>query len=252
MSRYFIEFSYDGTNYHGLQKQPNSNTIQELIEANLSKFLRSEINLTLAGRTDSGVHAKQMFSHFDYEYEFDMKNFCSRLNSMLPNDICIESLKEVKDDAHSRFDADSRTYEYTIVSKKDPFIYRYSYYLKENLNIEKMNNMCELLLLNHDFKCFSKSNTDVKTYICNIKSAEWRMKEDAYIFKITADRFLRNMVRSIVGTMIEAGKNKISEKDFQNIIDSRDRSEAGYSVPSSGLTLININYKNIFINSWKK
>lgn len=252
MPRFFIEFSYDGTNYHGLQKQPNSNTIQEVIETNLSKFLRSEINLTLAGRTDSGVHAKQMFSHFDVNNEFDVENFCSRLNSMLPNDICIESLKKVKDDAHCRFDADSRTYEYTIISKKDPFNYKYSYYLKENLDIKKMNNMCKLLIANDDFKCFSKSNTDVKTYICDIKEAEWIMKENTYIFKITADRFLRNMVRSIVGTMIEAGKNKISEKDFQKIIDSRDRSAAGYSVPSSGLTLLNINYKKIFINSWKK
>tara|TARA_Y200000002_G_scaffold340964_1_gene311847 strand:- start:2399 stop:3157 length:759 start_codon:yes stop_codon:yes gene_type:complete len=252
MPRYFIEFSYDGSKYHGIQKQPNSLTIQEILETNISKYTRSDTSLTLAGRTDAGVHATQMFAHFDIDFEFDQNNFCRSLNMMIPKDICIECLSSVKDDSHARFDAINRTYEYYISYKKDPFNYKFSYYLKDNLDVNKMNLSC-LRLLNHkNFKCFSKSNTDVKTYVCNIKHAEWVIIGNGLRFSIRANRFLRNMVRSIVGTMIEIGTYKITDEEFQKILDSDDRSKAGYSVPASGLFLSNVTYKNIFETSWKK
>jgi Pseudouridylate synthase len=170
----------------------------------------------------------------------------------VPKDICIECLSIVNKDSHARFDAINRTYDYYIGSKKDPFNYKFLYYLKDRLDIDKMNHSC-LRLINHkNFKCFSKSNTDVKTYVCNIDYAEWVALENGYRFSIRANRFLRNMVRSIVGTMIEIGTCKITDEDFQKILDSEDRRNAGYSVPASGLFLSNVTYKNIFETSWKK
>ena len=174
MSRYFVEFSYDGSDYHGLQKQPNSITIQEVIENNFEKFIGSEINLVLAGRTDAGVHAKQMYAHFDVEKDFQKDIFCKRLNTMLPKDICIESINLVSKEAHARFDAVSRSYEYVISNEKNPFKNKFTYYFKDHLDLEKMNECCLDLLDHKDFKCFSKSNTDVKTYICDITSAQWK------------------------------------------------------------------------------
>ncbi len=252
MPRYFIEFSYDGTDYHGLQKQPNAITIQEVIENNLERFFGIEINLVLAGRTDAGVHAKQMFAHFDIYKDFKKDILCKRLNTMLPRDICIESVNLVPNEAHARFDAVSRSYEYLISSKKNPFNNKFTYYFKDHLDLKKMNECCIDLLDNSDFKCFSKSNTDVKTYICDITSAEWKELNNEFRFNITADRFLRNMVRSIVGTMIDVGRSRISRESFKKILKSRNRSEAGFSVPASGLSLLNIKYNNIFIKSWKK
>tara|TARA_B100001027_G_scaffold121174_1_gene83684 strand:+ start:1790 stop:2548 length:759 start_codon:yes stop_codon:yes gene_type:complete len=252
MTRYFIEFSYDGSNYHGIQKQLNSLTIQEILETNISKYTGLAVTLTLAGRTDAGVHAKQMFAHFDIDLDFDQNNFCRSLNMMIPMDICIECLYLVTKESHARFDALSRTYKYYIVSKKDPFNYSFLYTLKAKLDIDKMNKCCLKLIKHKNFKCFSKSNTDVKTYDCNVKIAEWEVIKNGYSFKITANRFLRNMVRSIVGTMIEVGTYKINDDDFQKILDSQDRSKAGYSVPASGLFLTEINYKNIFKTSWRK
>lgn len=252
MPRYFIEFSYDGSNYHGIQKQPNSLTIQEILEVNISKYSGFTIKLILAGRTDAGVHAKQMFAHFDIDIDFDKKNFCRSLNMMVPKDICIECLYQVNIDSHARFDAINRTYDYYIGSKKDPFNYKFQYYLKDRLDVDKMNDSCIRLINHKNFKCFSKSNTDVKTYFCNIEYAEWVVLQNGYRFSITANRFLRNMVRSIVGTMIEIGRYKITDEDFQKILDSEDRRNAGYSVPASGLFLSNVTYKNIFKTSWKK
>ncbi len=252
MPRYFIEFSYDGSNYHGLQKQPNSETIQECIEFNMSKFLGLNIDLTLAGRTDTGVHARQMFAHFDIDIDFSQDNFCRSLNMMLPKDICVESLSLVDENDHARFDAISRTYEYFINSKKNPFNYKFAYYIRDELDIVKMNNSCSKLLNHTDFKCFSKSNTDVKTFDCDISFAKWDMIEGGYKFTITSNRFLRNMVRSIVGTMIDIGRLKVSQTDFQKILDSRNRSEAGLSVPALGLFLNNIKYEEIILEIWKK
>ena len=252
MPRYFIEFSYDGSNYHGLQKQPNSETIQECIEFNMSKFLGLNIDLTLAGRTDTGVHARQMFAHFDIDIDFSQDNFCRSLNMMLPKDICVESLSLVDENDHARFDAISRTYEYFINSKKNPFNYKFAYYIRDELDIVKMNKSCSKLLNHTDFKCFSKSNTDVKTFDCDISFAKWDMIEGGYKFTITSNRFLRNMVRSIVGTMIDIGRLKVSQTDFQKILDSRNRSEAGLSVPALGLFLNNIKYEEIILEIWKK
>ena len=252
MPRYFIEFSYDGTNYHGLQKQPSLSTIQESIEINMNKYLGVNSNLTLAGRTDTGVHAKQMFAHFDLNLDFKQDQFCNTMNKMLPKDITLESLSLVADDTHARFDASSRTYEYFVNSKKSPFNYRFSYYIKHQIDVEKMNKSCSRLINHLDFKCFSKSNTDVKTFNCDISYAKWEVLDEGLKFKITANRFLRNMVRSIVGTMIEIGSSKISDADFQKILDSRNRSEAGLSVPSSGLFLTNVTYPQKFIKTWKK
>ena len=252
MPRYFIEFSYDGSSYHGLQKQPNSETIQECIEFNMSKFLGLSIDLTLAGRTDTGVHARQMFAHFDIDIDFSQDNFCRSLNMMLPKDICVESLSLVNENDHARFDAISRTYEYFINSKKNPFNYKLAYYIRDELDIVKMNKSCSKLLNHTDFKCFSKSHTDVKTYDCDISYAKWDMTEGGYKFTITSNRFLRNMVRSIVGTMIDIGRLKVSQTDFQKILDSRNRSEAGLSVPALGLFLNNIKYEEIILEIWKK
>lgn len=252
MPRYFIEFSYDGSSYHGLQKQPNSETIQECIEFNMSKFLGLNIDLTLAGRTDTGVHARQMFAHFDIDIDFSQDNFCRSLNMMLPKDICVESLSLVNENDHARFDAISRTYEYFINSKKNPFNYKFAYYIRDELDIVKMNKSCSKLLNHTDFKCFSKSNTDVKTFDCDISFAKWDVIEGGYKFTITSNRFLRNMVRSIVGTMIDIGRLKVSQIDFQKILDSRNRSEAGLSVPALGLFLNNIKYEEIILEIWKK
>ena len=251
MNRYFLEFSYDGTNYHGLQKQLNSDTIQDTLETKISEYIGVKSNITLAGRTDTGVHAKQMFAHIDIVDDFDKTKFCKSLNMMLPKDICIESLYLTNDDSHARFDAISRTYKYYITNKKEPFNYRFSYYVKDMLDVVKMNKCCNNLTEYIDFKCFSKSNTDVKTYDCNITKASWKKLDDGLVFEITANRFLRNMVRSIVGTMIEIGRQKISQKDFQKILDSRDRKKAGFSVPASGLFITNIKYEDIFKKKWK-
>ncbi len=171
---------------------------------------------------------------------------------MLPEDICIESINLVSDDTHARFDAVSRTYEYVISNRKNPFNNKFTYYFKGFLDLEKMNECCLDLLNHNDFKCFSKSNTDVKTYICDITDAQWKEINNEYRFNITADRFLRNMVRSIVGTMIDIGRSKISNEDFKKILKSRSRSEAGFSVPPSGLSLLSVKYNNIFIETWKK
>jgi len=171
---------------------------------------------------------------------------------MLPKDITIESLSLVTNESHARFDASSRTYEYFVNSKKNPFNYKFSYYLKHHIDIKKMNKSCTRLINHLDFKCFSKSNTDVKTYNCDISYAKWDVIDEGIRFKITANRFLRNMVRSIVGTMIDIGSSKISDSDFQKILDSRNRSEAGLSVPSAGLFLTNITYPQKFIKTWKK
>lgn len=253
MNRYFAQVEYKGTNYKGFQKQKNSKqTIQQKIEFALSKVANEKISVVCAGRTDAGVHAKQMYAHFDTDKEFDRNIFCKRLNSMLPKDICIESINLVSNNDHARFDALSRSYRYIISQVKNPFNLKFSYYLKDDLDLNNMNKCCKLLINHDDFKCFSKSNTDVKTYICNISFAKWQKVNNEYIFNITSDRFLRNMVRSIVGTMIDVGRSKISIEDFEMILLSRDRGKAGFSVPASGLTLININYENIFLESWKK
>ena len=241
--RYFIEISYLGTNYHGWQSQPNAITIQEITENCLSKILNNPVKLVAAGRTDAGVHAKQMYAHFDSDIIInDIKSFEHNVNSFLPKDIVVRKLILVHNNAHARFDALSREYEYHISLKKNPFETDKAYFFKKSLDIKKMNKCCNIMLQYTNFKSFSKSKTDVKTYDCKIYEAKWMLNENSLIFKIKADRFLRNMVRAIVGTLIEIGLGKITEKEFKLIIEKKDRQLAGFSVPAHALFLKNIDY----------
>lgn len=240
--RYFLELSYNGTAYHGWQNQPKDISVQEVIEKGLSKILKEEITIMGAGRTDAGVHASQFFAHFDSSVSFIYDDLLFKLNSYLPKDIAIHDLYEVNQKAHARFSALSRTYLYRITLKKDVFNISRAYHAKQNLNIEKMNEASKILFQYKDFQCFSKSKTNVKTYHCNIMTAEWFFHEEELHFIIKADRFLRNMVRAIVGTMIEIGLGKIEVEYMHTIIRSKDRSKAGFSVPAQGLYLSEIEY----------
>lgn len=247
--RYFIELSYFGKAYHGWQNQPNSLSVQELLEKNLSKVLRSNIEIVGAGRTDAGVHARQMFAHFDNDKALDGGLIKYKLNSMLPKDIAVSEIFQVNDEAHARFDALSRSYEYHIIQEKDPFNRDNAWFLKHELDVEKMNMAAAVLKEYTNFKCFSKSRTDVRTYNCRIDETEWRIEGSTLIFYITADRFLRNMVRAIVGTLIEIGQNKYPFSHIHEVIESEDRGKAGTSVPAHGLYLTRIEYpENIRIN----
>ena len=240
--RFFIELSYNGKVYHGWQNQPNAISVQEVLEKALSTILKAKIGVMGAGRTDTGVHASQMFAHFDFESEIDSKDLVYKLNSFLPNDIAVKAVFEVKPEAHTRFNALSRTYQYKISTSKNVFDYDFAYEVHLPLNVEAMNEACKILFKYKDFQCFSKSNTNVKTYNCDIKEAFWTQNSNQLIFTITADRFLRNMVRAIVGTMINIGLEKLKPEDLHTIITSKDRSNAGYSVPAHGLYLVEIIY----------
>ncbi|GAA3599655.1 tRNA pseudouridine(38-40) synthase TruA [Flavivirga amylovorans] len=242
--RYFIELSYNGAAYHGWQNQPRDISVQEVIEKALSMLLKEPISIMGAGRTDTGVNASQMFAHFDTHIVFNEINLIFKLNSYLPKDIAIRNIFKVKEDAHARFNAKSRTYLYRIALKKDVFSFDNSFYVKQELNVEKMNEASELLFQYKDFQCFSKSNTDVKTYYCDIMKATWIIENNELHFVIKADRFLRNMVRAIVGTMINIGLGKINVEDLHTIIKSKNRSEAGFSVPAHGLYLTEVEYPN--------
>ena len=239
--RYFIRLSYNGKDYNGWQRQPKAPSVQEEIERALSLLLRTEISIVGAGRTDTGVHARDYYAHFDHEASLP-ENLVNKLNSFLPKTIAIKAIFPVKDDAHARFDASSRTYQYFIALEKNPFLYEQSYYIHFPLDLSLMNKAGKILLQHTDFQCFSKVNTDVKTYNCQLKEAYWRKEENLLIFRITADRFLRNMVRAIVGTMIEIGRGRLSLEDLQQILLSKDRSKAGYSVPGHALFLEEIIY----------
>jgi len=240
--RYFIELSYNGKAYYGWQNQPTDISVQEVVEDSLSKLLNDKIAIVGAGRTDSGVHALQMFAHFDTESIFKESELVYKLNSFLPKDVAIHDLFKVTEESHARFDALSRTYLYRIALKKNVFTFDSAYYMKQYLDIDKMNEASKILLGYKDFQCFSKSRTDVKTYDCDIMKAEWVLKNDELHFVIKADRFLRNMVRAIVGTMVNIGLGKLQVEDLHTIIKSKNRSEAGYSVPAHALYLTNIEY----------
>jgi tRNA pseudouridine38-40 synthase len=242
--RYFIELSYNGKNYHGWQNQPNAISVQEVLEKAMSTLLQEQVSVVGAGRTDAGVHASQMFAHFDNEVEFDENNLMYKLNSFLPNDIAIQNIFKVNPEAHARFDAVSRSYLYRISTSKNVFSSELSYLLNSELDINKMNAACKILFEYKDFQCFSKSKTDVKTYNCTIMEAHWKLENDELHFTIKADRFLRNMVRAIVGTMIEIGLGKLKVDHLHTIIKSKNRSEAGFSVPAHGLFLAGIVYPN--------
>lgn len=243
-SRYFIELSYDGTTFHGWQTQPNDITVQECLDKALSIYFRQEIVSLGCGRTDAGVHASQFFAHFnvvDIDEEKVLRSMTG-LNSLLPYTIAIKRVIKVKDDAHARFDATARAYQYHIHFAKDPFKIDRSWLYKGDLNVEKMNEAAQLLLSYTDFSCFSKSNTQTFTNNCKLMYAGFEQNEDGLIFTIKADRFLRNMVRAIVGTMILVGKGDIAVKDVAEIIEGKNRSKAGQSVPGCGLYLVGVEY----------
>ena len=240
--RYFIEFSYYGKNYFGYQIQPNEISVQEALEKALSIILREDIKTTGAGRTDTGVHARKMFAHFNTDLNLD-ENLAYKLNSFLPPDIAVKRIFPVKEDFHARFDATFRTYEYYISLEKNPFTQDSSWQMwKRNLDINKMNEACKILFEYEDFTSFAKLHTDNKTNNCKIYKAFWEQNGTELKFTISADRFLRNMVRAIVGTMVEIGNGKIQPADLRKIIEDKNRNAAGISAPSQGLFLVDVGY----------
>lgn len=242
--RYFIEFSYKGTAYHGWQRQNNAVSVQEKIEGAIKLLLSVQVDIVGSSRTDAGVHAEQQYAHFDLpdDLKISADNITYRLNAILPKDIAIHRIFEVPQEAHSRFDALYRWYEYRIITKKNPFLFETAWLYKGFLDIDKMNEAAALLLHYKDFESFSKLHTDVKTHICHISKAEWTMSGDTLKFTVQANRFLRGMVRALVGTMIEVGKGKMSINEFEEIIMAKDRKKAGAQAPALGLTLVEVGY----------
>lgn len=241
--RYFIEFKYDGTAYHGWQIQPEARSVQGELQRVLSVLLRGETSVTGAGRTDTGVHARMMAAHFDTCQTVDCDNLVYRLNRLLPRDISVDDVYPVADDMHARFSACSRTYHYYIHCRKDAFLRHYSCEVFFALDFDKMNEAAALLLDNSDFAAFCKSHTDVKTTLCEVTEARWvKDGEYSWHFVITANRFLRNMVRAVVGTLVDVGRGRISIDDFKEIMDGKNRSGAGESMPGHALFLENIKY----------
>ena len=248
-NRYFIFLSYKGTAYHGWQIQPNGISVQEVLAKALTTVLREEIEIVGAGRTDTGVHAKLMVAHFDISAKLEnLPALSQKLNSVLPHDIAISKIRAVQADAHARFDAISRKYEYHIVNFKHVFKKEYAARFTHPLNIEQMNKAAAILLEYRDFTSFSKLHTDARTNNCVIHTASWTENEGEWIFTIQADRFLRNMVRAIVGTLLDVGRGKMSMDDFRKVIEAKNRCKAGVSVPAQGLYLVDIQYpESIFL-----
>jgi tRNA pseudouridine38-40 synthase len=246
MRRYFLKLAYNGENYFGWQIQPAHISVQEVLTKVISLLLKENISIVGAGRTDTGVHAKEFYAHFDTSFIFTKENksdFIYRMNSFLPQDIVIDDIVNVNQDAHARFDALSRTYKYYISTKKNPFTRPFTHQLFYYPNIEQMNICCKKMMSYTDFTSFSKLHTQTQTNNCHIIDAIWTHNEtDLLVFEITADRFLRNMVRSIVGTLLEVGRGKISIEDFCTIIEQKDRRSAGMSVPAHALFLEKIVY----------
>ena len=251
--RYFIRFAYDGTAFHGSQRQPNGITVQETMEQALAMIFREEVPLTFAGRTDAGVHAREMFAHFDLpdndNSKFLIQNSKFRLNGILPNSIAIFDIYPVKDDAHARFDAVRRTYEYHVVDHKDPFLCTQATRIRPGLDYAAMNEAAQLLIGKQDFASFCRTNTDVKTTICDLTRAEWQELGNGHaVFTIAADRFLRNMVRAVVGTLFEVGRGKMTKEQFAEVITQHNRCAAGDSAPAEGLFLTHVEYpEDIYI-----
>jgi tRNA pseudouridine38-40 synthase len=243
-SRYFIFISYKGTSYHGWQIQPDSITVQKILDDALTVVLNEKITTTGAGRTDAGVHASFFCAHFDTTYPelTTNKTLIHRLNRYLPKDISVNSIRNVLPEANARFSAISRTYKYYVSRIKDPFSENYSWFLFGNIDITAMNEACKLIINHSDFTSFSKLHSNSRTNICKIQDASWSEVDNNLVFTIKADRFLRNMVRAIVGTMIETGFGKISVEEFEGIILAKDRGKAGKSAPAKGLFLTDIEY----------
>lgn len=247
--RYFLTLAYNGTSFHGWQRQPNATSVQQALEEALTTLLRKPIAITGAGRTDTGVHAKEMMAHFEGDLSLEEEeNLPYLLNRFLKEEIVIYRLDKVKADAHARFDATARTYEYHLGFQKNPFKQQLYYYFHQPVSVEKMNEAAKILLEYEDFEAFAKTHSDVKTFLCNVTRADWESTAEGAIFTITANRFLRNMVRAIVGTLLEIGTGKIEVVDMHKIIQSKNRGEAGFSVPAAGLYLTKIQYpKSIYL-----
>jgi tRNA pseudouridine38-40 synthase len=250
--RYFLRFAYDGTAFHGSQRQPNGVTVQETMEQALALIFREEVQLTFAGRTDAGVHAHEMYAHFDIgdeEMRREGERLVFRLNGILPDSIAIFDIYPVKENAHARFDAVRRTYEYHIIDHKDPFLCKQATRIRPGLDFAAMNESAKLLIGKQDFASFCRTNTDVKTTICDLKQAEWKELDNGHaVFTISADRFLRNMVRAVVGTLFEIGRGKMTKEQFAEVITQHNRCAAGDSAPAEGLFLTHIEYpEEIFL-----
>ncbi len=252
MPRYFIQLAYNGTNYNGWQVQDNTpHTIQQIIQDKMSMIIGHAIDIVGCGRTDAGVHAKDYYAHFDSD-KLDLHldaNYIYKLNKVLPFEIAVKKIYSVINSANARFDAQSRTYEYLIHQFKNPFLFNNSLYVFGDINFEAMNKAAEYLLITEDFTSFSKVNTQTFTNNCSVTFAQWiKLNNDEYVFKISANRFLRNMVRAIVGTLLEVGKGKITIEEFKTIIHSKNRSQAGISAPGHALYLTDIKYPNEIFN----
>ena len=250
--RYFLRFAYDGTAFHGSQRQPNGVPVQETMEQALALIFREEVQLTFAGRTDAGVHAHEMYAHFDIGDEAmrrEGERLVFRLNGILPDSIAIFDIYPVKENAHARFDAVRRTYEYHIIDHKDPFLYKQATRVRPGLDFAAMNESAKLLIGKQDFASFCRTNIDVKTTICDLKQAEWKELDNGHaVFTISADRFLRNMVRAVVGTLFEVGRGKMTQEQFAEVITQHNRCAAGDSAPAEGLFLTHIEYpEEIFL-----
>lgn len=248
--RYFLYLSYDGSDYHGWQVQPNATSVQQKLNEALSTLLREKTEVVGAGRTDTGVNAGMMVAHFDTQQTIDCQRITDKLCRILPPDIAIQEIKAVKDEAHARFDATARTYHYQVYTKKNPFYRHYAFRLFFTPDYALMNEAASHLLEVSDFTSFSKLHTDTKTNICRVTKAEWRnIDKDLWVFEITADRFLRNMVRAVVGTLLDVGRHKLSVEEFKTIISQKDRCAAGESVPGNALSLVDIQYPgDIFLH----
>ena len=241
--RYFITFSYDGTAYHGWQIQPHSLSVQEELQKAMSILLRKPMEVVGAGRTDTGVHARKMVAHFDYDEEVDCPQLVYKLNKLLPRDIAVQQVEPVAEDMHARFSAKSRTYHYFVHMGKNPFLRSYSWQVYGNIDFELMNQAASVLMEYKDFTSFSRVNTDTKTNDCTITEAHWdRVGEEQWCFTITANRFLRNMVRAIVGTLMEVGRGRMTIEQLRRVIDAKDRCCAGDSVPGNALFLVQVKY----------
>lgn len=248
--RYFIRLSYRGAPFHGWQRQPNASSVQQTLEEALATVLRRETPVVGAGRTDTGVNARCMYAHFDYEPSLpDRQRLIGALNRLCGRDIAIESILPVKEDAHARFDAVRRVYRYFVTDSKSPFLYPLSWQASSQLDYDRMNEAAEILLHTDDFTSFAKLHSDARTNICRVDTARWSEPfPGVHVFEIAADRFLRNMVRAVVGTLVDVGRGKISRDGFRAIIEARDRCSAGTSMPPQALYLWNVEYPpEIFI-----
>ncbi len=242
VKRFFLELSYKGSTFHGWQIQKNAHTVQESIESALSTYFRNPTTILGSGRTDTGVHASMQVCHFDTDIPFEKEKFLKAINGILPKEIAIHSIREVIPTAHARFDAKKRSYVYRIVFRKNPFLDELAWRCFYNPDVERMNLAAEALLRHEDFECFSKVHTDVKHFRCQIKFARWEQKDGELLFHITANRFLRGMVRAIVGTLLEIGYHQRQPEEMDEIIKSKDRNKAGKSAPAKGLFLSRIEY----------